>query len=148
MAARKSTKRQSLNEEQLAQGLKETGVTQNRLFFATKRVVLVDGRIKSKGANGRVLDSGSMSIIKSLTVEAERFYDARAFANRYFGTSECEIVPFKENQVLPLFPRWQIRWTGNACNGNNLAMQHRRVMEPRDTEDDGTRVPWLDVSQI
>lgn len=145
-------KRETLNEEQLALGAKEAGTLQRPLFLATARLprnpVKSTSKMKIEVISGKKIKQ-EFYILQSITIEADRFFDARAFAMRHFGVSEVETKLVKrDGGPVLLFPRWQVRWDGNACNGNTLKMQARQVTSIEDIAGDETRVPWLDVRDI
>jgi hypothetical protein len=65
---------------------------------------------------------------EGIYIEAEKFFDARAFACRFFGVPEVEI----EKAVIRSVSRWQVRIFGDARNSaghNAIRMQTRKVEE-------------------
>lgn len=75
-------------------------------------------------------------------VEAERYYDARAFGERVFGVPqvECTRVPESVSDRLAL-PRWEIRWEGNAVTPVSLRLQARLLKRRSDEK----CIPFTDV---
>lgn len=72
-------------------------------------------------------------------VEAERYYDARAFGERLFGVPQVRCARVDVG-TSPL-PRWEIRWEGNAVTPVTLRLQARLLKRPGDEK----RVPFADV---
>lgn len=111
-------KKQTLNEEQVAQGKKEAGMLEHPIFAVSPKYDPLIKRKEGEPEPPQRLDF----------VEAEKWYDARAFAIRFYGTAEVNIRPVgdaapHEKGVLP---RWQLRWIGNGASGT-LAMQARLI---------------------
>lgn len=78
---------------------------------------------------------------KFVSIEAERFVDAREVARRILRVVDVVIVPAPMAKNLP--SRTQVRWAGNAANRvSTLRMQIRHVTRA------GHRKPWRDINAL
>ena len=77
-------------------------------------------------------------------IEAERFFDARAFAVRLFGVSEVSITRIDNHDVARVpCPRWQLRWVGTqGSHENPLRLQRREIFREEEAKDGGPK--WRD----
>lgn len=60
-------------------------------------------------------------------VQAERWFDARAFGREFLGVPD--VIVRKMGELAPFLARWQVRWVGTAATGttNPLRRQIRFV---------------------
>jgi hypothetical protein len=126
--------KKNLNEEQLAQAVKEARGNGNFRFpvYLVKTLEQVTSSVKITK--------------QAVFIEAERWVDARSFAIRLLGVGEVEIELAKEQDALP---RHQVQWRREAMTGT-LRMQSRLVTKPTgQTEPGGPYefygVHWKDV---
>lgn len=74
---------------------------------------------------------------RELSIECERWVDARDIARRYFG-SEVDVKP----KAFSSYPRAQVRWVGSAAGLSDLRKQVRIVNAKN------TRAPWKELQDF
>lgn len=124
-------KQANLHEEQLAQGAKEAGVLVHPIYAASPKVDELTERAQEayNQRRGDTLPSGVREKEKPalIFIESERFFDARAFAQRFFGVPAVDIKRIEDTPQRPI-PRWQVRWFGHASVSNaGLTARARRI---------------------
>lgn len=62
----------------------------------------------------------------AIVVVANKWFDARTFATRYFGGVDVDVSAVDAEQSTP--PQfWELRWQGNAGGSNPLHLEARLV---------------------
>ncbi len=123
-------KKQTLNEEQIAQGIKESGKFQHQIWKITPKY---DPTVRTKTPRN----------MEPVYVESAKWFDAKTFGEKFYGTSEVNSERVPEEEKKPL-PRYQLRWAGNAANSpNTLRLQCRYVV----VESIQPEERWTDVGR-
>ncbi len=73
---------------------------------------------------------------RKITIESERYIDARAVAMTLLGASEVTMSSVLRAPTKPL-PRWQVRWVGSAMSPGNMPRR-----EVRQLDQNGTPSAW------
>lgn len=121
--------KETLNEEQLKQAAKEAG----GFCFCIFKVTGIKIGDSKKGVQNETLTTH---------VEAERFFDAKAFGSRLMGISEVDLERAASEDDPRIFPRWQVRWEGHAAGSNTLHMQARLV------ESESKSTKWRPIREL